>query len=285
MIKSDHKGQNQFAATSPEVIGFLPMARRLALEAGKRVMQVAEETITQERKADHSLVTNADHAANDILRRGLLEAFPAHAVFSEETGREGNPSAEYVWLVDPLDGTRAYAKRVPGFSVMVGLLKNENPVLGIVVDPLGNHLYEAVRGLGCFHTGDGKSRQVKVSDRAEWTQMPVVTSTGFSEPLKNHLTGKLPLSFVDPINSVGIKVGLMVRQVADIYVNHHPVHYWDTCAPQVVLEEAGGMITLWDGSPLTYRLGVEPVHAGPTLATNKKRHSEFLEILSQAPKS
>jgi 3'(2'), 5'-bisphosphate nucleotidase len=248
------------------------------------VIQLLEDPLVETRKSDNSLVTNADHAANNIIRRGLLEAFPTHALISEETGREGNPDAEYVWLVDPLDGTKAYAKKSPGFSVMVGLLKNEIPVLGIVVDPLEGHLYEAVRGLGSFHTGKNQSRQVKVSDRSEWKDMPMITSTGFPDLLKGYLMGALPVSFINPINSVGIKVGLMVRQVGDVYVNHHPVHYWDTCAPQMILEEAGGMITLWDGSPLKYVLGESLKHPGPTVASNRKRHQDMLDVLAKAPK-
>ncbi|MGQ0644294.1 MAG: inositol monophosphatase family protein [Elusimicrobiota bacterium] len=271
---------------SPDVLGFLPAARALSLRAARRVMELLKDPLVTSRKEDRSLVTNADHAANDIIRQGLREAFPDHAVFSEETGREGPAGADYVWLVDPLDGTKAYARNVPGFSVMVGLLHKEKPVLGVVADPWEGSLYEAVRGAGCYYTHQGETRRARVSERSDWAAMPAITSTGFPEKLRDHLQAAFPpLRFLDPLNSVGVKVGVMVRGDADVYVNHHPVHYWDTCAPLVILEEAGGVMTLWDGSPLAYPLSAAPRHAGPTAASNGPRHAELLKVLAAAPRS
>ncbi len=263
----------------PTSDAFLAAARELALQAGRRLMELRGTDLTRERKPDQSLVTNADHAANDILRRGLREAFPGHGILSEETGVEGPPSP-HVWLVDPLDGTKAYAKGVPGFSVMVGLLREGRPVLGVVYDPLEGRLYEAARGQGSFCSVGGKRERVRVSDRNAWDAMPLVTSTGFPEPLRADLATAFPFPFAPPVNSVGIKVGLLVRREADVYVNHHPVHYWDTCAPLVILEEAGGVMTFWDGAPLTYDLNSDFRHAGPTLASNNRRHGELSGFLS-----
>ncbi|MEK7765665.1 MAG: 3'(2'),5'-bisphosphate nucleotidase CysQ [bacterium] len=259
--------------------GFLPVARDLALQAGARLNELLHTELVQTRKKDRSLVTNADHDANEILRSGLRRAFPEHAVISEETGPEG-PESEYVWLIDPLDGTRAFARGESGFSVMLGLLKNERPVLGVVYDPLEGHLYEAYREGGCFHTFQGARRRVRVSDRSEWRDMPLITSTGFPEQLKSRLQDRMPTPNVKPGNSVGVKVGYMVRGLADIYVNHHPVHYWDTCGPLVILQEAGGRMTLWDGLPLAYRLSAGLRHPGPTLATNGCRHDDILRVLA-----
>jgi 3'(2'), 5'-bisphosphate nucleotidase len=266
--------------TPLEVAGFLPGVRALALEAGQRVMELLKDPLVKTRKADSSLVTNADHAANDILRNGLLKAFPDHALLSEETGLEGRAGSDYVWLVDPLDGTRAYAKNVAGFSVMVGLLYHGRPVLGVVVDPLENRVYEAARGHGAFYRHGNEARPARVSSRSDWKDMAVIASTGFPDPLRQRLEQAAPVRFLEPINSVGIKVGYLVRQAADLYVNHHTVHYWDTCAPLAILEEAGGVMTHWDGSPVTYALESGAyVHAGPTLATNGFRHRDFLAFL------
>jgi fructose-1,6-bisphosphatase/inositol monophosphatase family enzyme len=161
---------------------FLPVIRGLALHAGRRIHELMKTELVRTRKADRSLVTNADHESNDILRQGLRRAFPAHAVVSEETGREGPASADYVWMIDPLDGTKAYAQGIPGFSVMAGLLKDEKPVLGVVYDPLGGHLYEAAKGAGCFYTAGRAARTAaSVSRRDRWSETPMITSTGFPE--------------------------------------------------------------------------------------------------------
>lgn len=273
------KGGEEGAA---ELAGFLPPVRELALKAGKRIMELIHTDLIRERKADKSLVTNADHAANDILLEGLRKAFPGHRILSEETGLEGPSGAESVWLVDPLDGTRAFARGVAGFSVMVGLLRKGRPVLGVVYDPLEGFLYEAARGSGCFLWEGGQRAPARVSDRNEWAEMPLITSTDFPERLRLLLAQGIPSPFLAPLNSVGVKVGYMVRRKADIYVNHHPMNYWDSCAPLAILEEAGGRMTDWDGRPLRYPLDGAHRHPGPTLATNNHRHDELLALLAKS---
>ncbi len=243
-------------------------------------MELRLTTLTKEHKADRSLVTNADHEADRIIREGLLKAFPDHAVITEESGLQGNAHTQYVWIVDPLDGTKAYVNGTPGFSVMIGLMKEGRPYLGIVADPWEGHLYEAVRGLGAFHTLNGRRTRVRVSDRKRFLEMPLITSTGFPEEQAKKIRAALPCPCRPSINSVGIKVGLLVRQQADIYLNHHAVHYWDTCAPQVILEEAGGIFTYLDGQPLLYHMEKTFHHARPTLATNGPQHSELVRELS-----
>ena len=89
---------------------------------------------------------------------------------------------------------------------------------------------------------------------------------------------------MDPINSVGVKVGYLIRQLADLYLNHHPVHLWDTCAPQIILEEAGGCMTHWDGTPLAYSLKGEFSHPQGTLASNGFRHTDLVKIIGDMPK-
>jgi 3'(2'), 5'-bisphosphate nucleotidase len=259
---------------------FIATARPLAETAAKRLMELRLTTLVKERKADRSLVTNADREADAIIIEGLRKAFPEHGILTEESGQAESLEREYVWVVDPLDGTKAYANGVTGFSVMIGVLKNRVPFAGVVVDPMEEVTYEAVRGLGSYWQQKDRRERATVSERAEWAQMPLITSTGFPDPKAELIQKALPCPWVPAVNSVGVKVGFMVRQLADIYVNHHGVHYWDTCAPQVILEEAGGTITFLDGSPLRYELGSEHRHHAPTLATNSCRHEEARRVLA-----
>jgi fructose-1,6-bisphosphatase/inositol monophosphatase family enzyme len=235
-------------------------------------MQLRQSPLVQQHKADHSLVTNADFAADQLIREGLRAAFPSDAILTEESGLQGSPQSEFLWVVDPLDGTRAYAKGKAGFSVMIGLLKGGLPYIGVVADPLEKRSYEAERGLGAYCDG----RLVHVSERTQWDQLRVVTSTGFPEKAAAELKRTMTGAWLEPINSVGIKVGLLAREAADIYINHHQVHYWDTCAPLVILEEAGGQMTYLGGAPLLYPLDGRFRHAGPTLATNRHCHQQAL---------
>lgn len=253
------------------------------MQAADRLMELRSSPLIRRRKPDHSLVTNADQEADRIIRQGLKRAFSNHSILTEESGLSGPADAEYLWVVDPLDGTTAYAKGIPGFSVMVGLLKRGLPWAGVVVDPLEGHCYEAVKGEGAYHTVNGIRKQVHVSLRRDIEDMPVITSTGFPAETEKALRKTLPGPWIPAINSVGIKVGVLVRQLADIYINHHRVHYWDTCAPQIILEEAGGELTYLDGTPIRYELADPGArHAGPTLATNKTRHQDVLHLLAAA---
>lgn len=263
-----------------EVAAFLPEARRLALEAGACLMELLKETLTHHRKPDKSLVTNADIASDKILKEGLLKAFPNHAVLTEESGFLGDPRAPYVWVIDPLDGTKAYARNESGFSVMVGLLHESRPVLGVVVDPKEEWLYEAVKGQGAFQEHKGVRKPARVSPRNQFSEMPLITSRGFPEDLLRYLKDTIHIPVLAPINSVGVKVGYLVRQDADLYFSHHPVHYWDSVAPQIILEEAGGTFTLRDGKSLVYDLSGAHRHLLSPFASNGVRHKEFLEILS-----
>jgi 3'(2'), 5'-bisphosphate nucleotidase len=258
---------------------FILAARPLAEAAAKRLMDLRLTTLVKERKPDRSLVTNADREADAIIIEGLRKTFPDHGILTEESGSAASLDREYVWVVDPLDGTKAYAKGVAGFSVMIGLLKDREPFAGVVVDPMEGVTYEAVRGLGSFFDKNGARTQATVSQRKEWADMPLITSTGFPDKPAVQIHAAMASPWVPAVNSVGVKVGYMVQQRADIYVNHHGVHYWDTCAPQVILEEAGGIITYFDGRPLVYDLTSDHQHPAGTLASNNRRHEEALAIL------
>ncbi|MBK8575740.1 MAG: hypothetical protein IPN90_08700 [Elusimicrobia bacterium] len=185
----------------------LDAARTVALEAGRRVMELLRFPIETSLKADHSLVTNADHDANAIICGGLRRQFPDHGILSEETGWEGPSTPEYVWLIDPIDGTRAFVKGFAGFSVMVGLLREGKPHAGVVYDPWAQTLFEAERGQGAFLVGPTRRVPLRVSKHSDWLAMSVITSKGFPSDVQRGFEQKCGSRFLDPINSVGVKVG------------------------------------------------------------------------------
>lgn len=260
---------------------FLSTAKSLALKASEEILKLLENSLPHTKKADNSIVTEADLRSDQIILEGLQKEFSTHGFLTEETGLVGDQNSEFIWVVDPLDGTKAYAKGIPGFSVMIGLLKEGKPYLGVVADPLEGHLYEAIRGEGAFHTLKGKREKLQVSNRNDFKEMPMVISTGFPKDKLEIIQKKLGGEIVPPINSVGIKVGLIVRQIGDIYINHHPVSYWDTCAPQIILEEAGGKFAKLNGDELEYQLNSPFAGEGLTLGTNGKRDQELIEILEK----
>ncbi len=258
----------------------LEIATPLAVQAAECLMRLRQSPLVKERKSDHSLVTNADHESDRMIREGLRRAFPEHAILTEESGLDGSREAEYVWVVDPLDGTRAYAKGIAGFCVHVGLLKDGKPYAGILVDPWEGHIYEAVKGHGAFHTLKGKRQPVQVSKRREWNEMPVITSTGFPPAVKRDIIAQFQSPWLPEINSMGIKIGYLVRQLADLYIVVNKSHYWDTLAPEVVLTEAGGTFTYVNGDALRYDLSGDYCHPHWTAASNGARHEDFIREFS-----
>lgn len=260
-----------------EVQSYLNTAILLAQDAAKIVLNLYNQPFSKSKKSDNSWVTAADLISDEIIRQGLEKSFSTHTILTEEHGFSGRTGSEWTWLVDPLDGTKAYEKGIAGFSVMVGLLKSGIPYLGVVVDPLEDFVYYAVKSKGSFVMHQGKKSQLRVSNRQEFSQMPLVVSPGFPEDKLKSIQDELKSPIVSPMNSVGIKVGLLARQVADIYINHHDVHYWDTCAPQVILEEAGGVFTKINGEPLTYELIGDYSHHALTLASNGPCHDELIK--------
>ncbi len=265
----------------------LEEAKKLAKEAGRQILDLYQKKMVISHKPDASIVTEADTLADQIIRKGLQKHFTEWMILSEESTDQfvAGVVSDYVWVVDPLDGTKAYAKGIPGFSVMIGLLHHGKPCLGVVYDPLNEYLYFAIKDQGAFiQKGNAEEHSLHVSKRDDLAHMPLIISTGFPENKLALLQEKLPGPLCPPINSVGIKVGVLVRQEGDIYMNHHEVHYWDTCAPEIILHEAGGSLTDLEGKPLVYELASPSKdhpwnHQKKTLATNGTRHEKVRQLL------
>ena len=260
-------------------------AVRLARKAGRAVLQVASEGFTQAYKDDESLVTSADYRADEILKSGLSDAFPSDGILSEESGAQALDDSELIWVIDPLDGTKAFAKRIPGFSIMIGLLRESTPVLGVVYEPLDDRLYFAVKDGGAFFVRkeDAELSKLTVSTRRQPSEMPLITSMRPPAKVISRVNEGFNFSTHIRINSVGVKVGLLVRQEGDVYFVHHGLSYWDTVAPLLIALEAGAKATFLDGRSFFYDLDSgEFHHEGPSLITNATCHDELVEGFAAA---
>jgi 3'(2'), 5'-bisphosphate nucleotidase len=203
-------------------------------------------------KGGNSPVTAADHAANAVIVAGLRAAFPDDAILSEESrdsaARLGAPR---VWIVDPLDGTKEFLSQNGEFSVMIGLAVAGRAVLGVVYQPDGDALFAAAAGLGAWVERAGERRALRCV--APHAPLRLVGSRSHPDALLVRMQQALGITDVLPSGSVGIKCSLIAQGVRDLYI--HPVPYlkeWDTCAPEVVLREAGGAVTDCLGEPLCY---------------------------------
>ncbi len=258
----------------------LELAKRLAVEAGKLVMEMAEISIDSHFKDDKSIVTQADIEADRLIREALQKAFPEDGLLTEETATLKKEMNRLTWIVDPIDGTKAYAKKTVGYSVMIGLLKDSEPILGVVYEPLEGWLYYAERGKGAFGVDpDGKKISLRVSSRSDPKEMKLLISPSMNKGLAQAICEATGLQMGESINSVGVKVARLVRQQGDVYYGIHPIHYWDSAAPLIIALEAGAKATLLDGSPFRYDLKPPWEHPLRYLISNGTLHDELLPTI------
>jgi 3'(2'), 5'-bisphosphate nucleotidase len=204
-------------------------------------------------KPGNSPVTEADFAANEIVLGALREAFPDDAILSEESADTPDRlSASRVWIVDPLDGTREFLNGTGDFAVMIGLAVDGYPVLGVIYRPVADILYTAAEGRGAWSERDGKREQLRCV-RVDPEAIRLVGSRSHPEPLVEKVRVELGVVDATPIGSVAIKCASIAEGSRDLYL--HPVAFlgeWDTCAPEVLVREAGGHVMDCRGAVLRY---------------------------------
>ena len=227
-------------------------------------------------------VTIADRAASRIIVDGLAAEFPDDAILSEEEADDAEVRIknERVWIIDPIDGTAGFVKKDGDFAVQIGLAIGGEAVLGVVLLPFHNVLYRAVKGEGAFaEYEESEPKELRTSENAEFAKMTLAFS-------RNHLSKGITailagFKFQSAIQrgSIGLKVGLIAEREADAYIHLSPrTKLWDTCAPQIILEEAGGRLTDLFGESYRYDVADLQNHGG-IVATNGISHDAVIKHL------
>ncbi|HQY66357.1 MAG TPA: 3'(2'),5'-bisphosphate nucleotidase CysQ [Pyrinomonadaceae bacterium] len=265
----------------------LETAIAIARLAGKTILEhyATDFETHQKLGADNHYepVTIADREASRIIVEGLEAAFPDDAILSEEEvdDIEKRLARRRVWIVDPIDGTAGFVKKDGDFGVQIGLAEDGIPVLGVVFLPFYDAMSYAMKGGGSFtQTGGETPVRVTASARDDLTSMTIAVS-------RNHLPARMNriiehFGFADVVRrgSVGLKVGLIADRTCDVYIHPSPrTKLWDTCAPQIILEEAGGSFTDLFGFPFRYDRA-ELQNLNGILATNGAVHRQAVERLA-----
>jgi 3'(2'), 5'-bisphosphate nucleotidase len=231
----------------------LSLATGLAERAGAEIRAIRERGFQVHRKADQSMVTEADHAAEAIILAGLRHALPGCIVIAEEevAGGKITEAAEEFWLVDPLDGTREFTSGGDDFAVNIGLVRNGKPVLGVVGVPATGEIFGGIVGLGAWRQKQGQRMPIAVR-HAPPEGLTVVASRhhGDQARLDAFLGGRTVARVVNFGSS--LKFCRLAEGQADLYPRFGRTMEWDTCAPQAVLVAAGGSVDTLEGQPLHY---------------------------------
>lgn len=226
----------------------LAVALAAARAAGQRIVHHFRQGVAVELKADATPVTVADREAEDIIRETLLGAFPGHALHGEERGRTGD--SEFLWLVDPLDGTKGFVRGTPFFSTQIALMHAGALVLGVSHAPVYGETMWARRGGGAFMDGG----QVRVADtrelRAASLSFGNIASLTRDDARWNALRGLI--GEVNRVRGYGdfCHYHLLARGALDIVIESD-VNILDIAALAVIVREAGGVFTDLDGGGLT----------------------------------
>jgi myo-inositol-1(or 4)-monophosphatase len=202
-----------------------------------------------QQKADLSPVTQVDLEVETAIREMVAERFPKDAVTGEE---HGAGAGDRVWIVDPIDGTRAFMTGNPDWSIAIGLLLNGRLTLGVVHAPAHGMLYEAAAGAGAFRNG----ARLQVSSRPSLGGARV---TG-PKPLIDQLARNSgPIERVARIPSLALRLARVAEGSVDVGLVSADARDWDLAAADLILFEAGGRVTALDGKPLVYNRP-EPIH-------------------------
>ncbi len=264
----------------------LETAIELARKASVAIMKIYHEGFEIEEKFSNTNfsepVTIADKTASKIIVEGLVEVFPDDAILSEEEpdDTERRMRKSRVWIIDPLDGTKGFTEKMGDFAVQIALTENGVPVLGVVLQPMKNLLYFAVKGEGSFLVEDGSEPQkLEVSKTEDFTKMTIAVSRSHRSPRMSKLVEHFGFEKEFQHGSVGLKVGFLTQKVADIYIHLSPhTKFWDTAAPQIILEEAGGKLTDIFGETIKYDLKDVRNHNG-IFASNGVSHERAISHL------
>jgi 3'(2'), 5'-bisphosphate nucleotidase len=247
--------------------------------------QYAEFQAIPDAPAD--IATAADREAQEIILQHLHRLFPGDAFCAEEqtptlaaTPRLGPRQ----WVVDPIDGSRGFARKNGEFAVMVGFVDQGQVGVGVIGEPARERLTYAVRGGGCWRKDgtDAKPVRCRVSDVKHLSQAAVTQSRSRDPGVPTgHVKALAPARVVETY-SAGIKLALVARGEVELYVNTYlAFHDWDICAGHILVEEAGGRVTGLAGEVLRYGLEGAWQKSG-LLASNAHLHPAALEVIASA---
>jgi myo-inositol-1(or 4)-monophosphatase len=269
------------SSNSPNHESFIPAMSEIAREAGALLTDYFHQHLKIEYKGDADLVTAADRAAEALIRDRIRARWPGHDVLGEEQGLNDQGS-DYRWYVDPLDGTTNFAHGYPVFCVSMGLEKRlsageASRVAAVIYDPTRDELFTAEQGKGAWLNGEA----IHVSKTP--TLKESLLATGFPSH-KRHKNPNIFFYHQITLRTHGVRrAGSAALDLCNVASGRYDgfwefnLNPWDTAAGVLIVEEAGGKVTRFDGSPFE-------LNSRETLASNGLLHeallAEFQEIFA-----
>ncbi|PLX21826.1 3'(2'),5'-bisphosphate nucleotidase CysQ [Candidatus Parcubacteria bacterium] len=230
----------------------LEKVKEVVRRSGKEIMKNYGDDNEVTTKKDKTPVTEIDLLSEKIIIDGLSEL--GYGFLSEERlGSKDRLDDERIWVIDPIDGTKDFINQTGEFSVMVGLVENNESILGVVYQPAFDKLYFATKGGGAYLEEAGKIKKMNVSRTDDCGDIKMLASRYHMMDLEQNLSREMDITDFLSHGSAGLKIALIAEQKADLYINSSDrTAEWDICAADIIIREAGGMITDMNGSRIMY---------------------------------
>jgi len=253
----------------------MDLAIKAAIEAGNKILEIYQSDYEISTKNDDSPITDADLRSNEVIKKILSQA--EHDILSEEDKDDlARLSQEMIWIIDPLDGTSDFIDKTGEFTVMIALIKNKKPILGVIGWPTEKTLFVAQKGRGAFRFSNDQWSKISVTKISDIPKCRTVGS-------RHHLSDK-EKSFIEKLGiedftSIGssLKVGKISSGEAEAYITTtNKMKEWDSAASYCIISEAGGKMTDMSGNDLTYN-NEDVYHQNGILVTNGLIHDKIVE--------
>ncbi len=247
--------------------------QRVALDAGAILRKKYRETKEVSRKDARELITSADIASESFIKEKIRRQYPSHSILAEESPKEINKSQEYLWIVDPLDGTNNFAHSLPFFSVSIAVMYRGEIILGVVYEPLRDELFYADETGTYLNT-----KQVKVSNNTQLSK--AMLATGFPYDLSE--TNENNLDHFSNFSSLSLGIRRMGSAALDLaYVScgrfdgfwELKLKPWDMAAGYLLVKKAGGIATNFEGKNWS-------IEDDRIIAANPTLHQRMYEVIT-----
>jgi 3'(2'), 5'-bisphosphate nucleotidase len=253
----------------------LDLAIKAAVEAGNAILDIYQSDYETSTKNDDSPITDADLRSNEVIKKILSQT--GHDILYEEDRDDlSRLSQEMIWIIDPLDGTSDFIDKTGEFTVMIALIKNKKPILGVIGWPTEKTLFVAQKGSGAFRFSNEEWKKISVTQISEIPKCRTVGS-------RHHLSDREKLFIkklgIEDFTSIGssLKVGKISSGEAEAYITTtNKMKEWDSAASYCIISEAGGRMTDMLGNDITYN-NEDVFHQNGILVTNGLIHNKIVE--------
>jgi len=253
----------------------LDIAIKAAIEAGNEILEIYKKDFDTFIKKDDSPITEADLRSNEIIKKSLSKT--KYPILSEEDKDDQNRILEkIIWIIDPLDGTSDFIDRTGEFTVMIALIENKKPILGVIYWPTEKTLFVAQKNRGAFKFSNNKWDKISVTKINEFSNCRIVGSRHHLSDTEKKFIKKLGINDFTSVGS-SLKVGKISSGQAEAYITTtNKIKEWDTAASYCIISEAGGRMTDMLGNDLTYN-NKNVYHQNGILVTNGLIHNKIVE--------